>query len=203
VYVAEGVSATLQITGSGGSTATFQWYEKGPQDSSYKKVGTGIWQYVTSTSLTEGVYSYYCEVTGSTQIPQAPYKSDTVTVIVSKVYFSAPPKNFTDTAVDANGATYFTGTKTLVVTNAGSLGAVTAVGSGGGTVTYQWYSNTSLSNTGGVSLGTTNGGDTATLALPNTLLVGKYYYYCVATNTVSGNVVGTVTSDPVTVIVKN
>ncbi|MBL0358160.1 MAG: hypothetical protein IPP72_15395 [Chitinophagaceae bacterium] len=47
--------------------------------------------------------------------------------------------------------------------------------------TYQWYSNTSLSNTGGTSVGSGNGGSTDTYTPPS-VSAGTYYYYCVATN---------------------
>ena len=41
---------------------------------------------------------------------------------------------------------------------------------------YQWYSNTANSNTGGMAV---SGATSATFAIPATLAVGTYYYYCV------------------------
>jgi peptidoglycan hydrolase-like protein with peptidoglycan-binding domain len=65
-----------------------------------------------------------------------------------------------------------------------------------GTLTYQWYSNTTNSNTGGIAI------SWATNATydPNTSTLGTKYYYCVVTNTnegtlITGNQVVTTTSN--------
>ncbi|MEI6852807.1 MAG: hypothetical protein WCL06_08195, partial [Bacteroidota bacterium] len=55
---------------------------------------------------------------------------------------------------------------------------VTATGTD---ISYQWYSNTNNSNSGGNSLGTDNGANTDTYT-PQTSTAGTLYYYCVATN---------------------
>ena len=47
--------------------------------------------------------------------------------------------------------------------------------------TYQWYSNTSKTNTGGTVVSNGTGGATATFT-PASDVAGTYYYYCVATN---------------------
>jgi len=44
-----------------------------------------------------------------------------------------------------------------------------------GTPSYQWYSNTIASNTGGTSI---SGETTASFTIPTTLAVGTYYYFC-------------------------
>ncbi|MGL2966864.1 T9SS type A sorting domain-containing protein [Flavobacterium sp. XGLA_31] len=74
------------------------------------------------------------------------------------------------------------------------------VAAGGAGLTYQWYSNTLNGYTGGTSLGSANGAQTATLTPQNTT-PGILYYYCVVTDpcgsaysAVSGAV--TVTSPP-------
>ncbi|WP_188618677.1 beta strand repeat-containing protein, partial [Cloacibacterium rupense] len=56
--------------------------------------------------------------------------------------------------------------------------SVTASGSG---ISYQWYSNTTNSNTGGTNLGAANGAQTATFT-PPTSTVGTLYYYVVVSN---------------------
>lgn len=50
----------------------------------------------------------------------------------------------------------------------------------GTTPTYQWYSNTVNSNSGGTSVGAANGGQTNTYTPPTTV-AGTTYYYCVVT----------------------
>ena len=58
---------------------------------------------------------------------------------------------------------------------------LTVVAGGSATLTYQWYSNISNSTTGGTSLGSTNGAQTATYT-PITNATGTIYYYCTVTN---------------------
>ena len=47
--------------------------------------------------------------------------------------------------------------------------------------TYQWYSNTSKSNTGGTAVSTGTGGTSATFT-PASDVAGTFFYYCVATS---------------------
>jgi hypothetical protein len=80
--------------------------------------------------------------------------------------------------------------------------ALTVVGNvgDGGTLTYQWYSNTVNSNTGGTLIT----GATATSYAPPTTTIGTTYYYVIITNTnntVNGNTVATATSNPAGVII--
>ena len=46
----------------------------------------------------------------------------------------------------------------------------------GATLTYQWYSNTTTSNTDGTAI---SGATNANFVVPTTLTAGTYYYYCV------------------------
>jgi hypothetical protein len=61
--------------------------------------------------------------------------------------------------------------------------SVTASVPDSGTLSYQWYSNTDNSNTGGTSLGSDNNAQTATYTLPTNTVGGPIYYYVVVTNT--------------------
>jgi hypothetical protein len=56
----------------------------------------------------------------------------------------------------------------------GSL-SVTASVTENATLLYQWYTNTSASNTGGTAI---SGATSATYTLPTTLAAGTYYYFC-------------------------
>lgn len=78
--------------------------------------------------------------------------------------------------------TCLAGTVSLEVTAAGCT-----------TYAYQWYSNTSSSNTGGTKLDT----ETNSTFSPSTTIAGTFFYYCVVTADC-----GTATSDPATVIVE-
>jgi|GEM_PF-1642630 gliding motility-associated-like protein len=77
-------------------------------------------------------------------------------------------------------------TKNICI-NASTGNTINVVATGSG-LTYQWYSNTTNSTTGGTNLGATSGAQTATVTLA-TATAGTTYYYCV----VSGSC-GTVTS---------
>jgi len=55
-----------------------------------------------------------------------------------------------------------------------------SIAASGSSLTYQWYSNTSASTTGGTSLGSANGAQTATYT-PTSSSAGTTYYYCVVT----------------------
>jgi len=57
---------------------------------------------------------------------------------------------------------------------AGTL-TVAATATEGATLTYQWYTNTSASNSGGTKI---DGATSASYALPTTLAAGTHYYYC-------------------------
>jgi len=73
--------------------------------------------------------------------------------------------------------------------------ALEASATGDAQITYQWYSNTTASATGGTVV---DGATEAVFALPTTLTVGTYYYYC----ELSAEEAETVTSTVVTVTVQ-
>lgn len=83
-----------------------------------------------------------------------------------------------------------TSTQNICLNNAAT--ALTATASGGtGTLTYQWYSNTSASNVGGTLLsGATNSSYT-----PLTSSVGSLYYYCIASMGSGCNITSAVSGD--------
>ena len=65
----------------------------------------------------------------------------------------------------------------------------------GGTLTYQWYQNTSASNTGGTeATGATATASEYTVPSGTETNAGTYYYYCVVTNTNNGDTASTVSN---------
>ena len=60
--------------------------------------------------------------------------------------------------------------------------SVTASVGDGGTLSYQWYSNTTTTNSGGTLIS----GATSADYTPPTAVAGTLYYYCVVTNTLAG-----------------
>ena len=85
---------------------------------------------------------------------------------------------FSASAVDCT----ITGPAATTTICAGETVSLIVSASGGtGGYTYQWYSNTTNSNTGGTSLGSGDGAQTDTYS-PNTSAAGTFYYYCVITS---------------------
>jgi gliding motility-associated-like protein len=89
---------------------------------------------------------------------------------------------------DPTISTQPTATQTICVGGAPS-NLTLAYSNGTGTATYQWYSNTTNSTTGGTSIA---GATSATYAPPVINTAGNYYYYGIAT--LSGTGCGTATS---------
>jgi len=77
------------------------------------------------------------------------------------------------------GATYNVGALATALTVAASV-------SDGGTLSYEWYSNTSDSNKNGIKIS----GETEARYTPSTASEGVVYYYVVVTNTLNGKTAG-------------
>lgn len=128
------------------------------------------WTSVTSETATDpfdlaiGVQKVYVKVTaldGSTTITY------TITIVVTP---SAPTITSQPSAITEKVG----GTQSLSVSATGT-----------GTLSYQWYRNTSNTNTGGTAVTDGSGGTTNSYTPPSAS-EGAVYYYCVVTNTVSG-----------------
>ena len=82
---------------------------------------------------------------------------------------------------------------------------VTAPVTDGGSLSYQWFSRSSAGNTGGMSLGSANGAQTARYT-PPTSTVGTQHYYVQVTNTnrsVSGTQTAMMTSNSAAITVNH
>ena len=83
-------------------------------------------------------------------------------------------------ATTVNPATAITGQSTLTQTTClnSPFSPITVTATGTGTLTYQWYKNTTASTTGGTSLVSANGAQTNSYT-PQSNLAGTLYYYCI------------------------
>ena len=81
---------------------------------------------------------------------------------------------FDDTSLSINLAPVTTNVTFGSIT--GSLNAAATIIPNDRTIIYQWYRNTIDSNTGGIFI---SGNTTAAYAIPASLAVGTYYFYCV------------------------
>jgi len=179
---------------SDGGTLSYQWYSNTTNSTSGGTPISGATNatYAAPTS-TAGTMYYYVVVTntnsGVSGNPTAPVTSNVVGVTVNALVDAETPAIGTQ----PTGATV----------NQGATNPTLSVGasvSDGGTLSYQWYSNTTNSTSGGTPI---SGATNATYAAP-TSTVGTMYYYVVVTNTnsgVSGNQTAPVTSNVVGVTV--
>ena len=165
VNVTEGnITGSLSVNAnvSGGATLSYQWYSN--TTNSYTGgvsiSGAKYAYYAIPATLAAGTYYYFCELsaTGGAELK----RSDVARVNVA----NRPAINIhTQPAATTN---FIAGGIT------GSL-IVGASVSGGATLSYQWYCNTSYSNVGGSSI---SGATNASYTIPATLAAGTYYYFC-------------------------
>ncbi len=147
----------LTISVSGGiGTISYQWYSNTTNSTTGGVLITGATNntYVPTTTIV-GTQYYYCVVTQSGV-------GCNVTSAVSQVIIVAAPAITTQ---PASSSVCENGTPTLLTV---------AFTNGTGTPTYQWFSNTTNSTTGGTAIA----GATAASYNPPAIAVGTLYYYC-------------------------
>jgi uncharacterized protein YjdB len=174
---AEAVPLTVTASVNVGNLS-YQWYSNdAPVNSSGDSLGNvsgAQTKSYTPPTGTTGTVHYYCVVTNTDNnapgATTATTTSNTAAVTVAtEVNAAAPTIN-----TPPQPATY---AKNAVAT------ALTVGATGdGGILSYQWYSNSADSNTGGNLL---VGADTDSY-IPPTATFGTVYYYCVVTNTNNG-----------------
>ncbi|GHT73367.1 hypothetical protein FACS189456_3730 [Bacteroidia bacterium] len=157
-------AAYLRVTAnaSDGGTLSYQWYSNTTNSNSG---GTAI-SGTSVASNVSGVFYYYVVVTNNKNGTTATATSNVATVVVN-------PRT--------PDISYPQGGGTVLIGGSVSL-SVTAEVNDGGTLSYQWYSNTTYSNTGGTAVS----GATSTTYAPSTATAGMFYYYVVVTNTKNG-----------------
>ncbi len=150
-------AATLSVSASGGvGTFNYQWYEMTTTGSN-QITGATQADFVPSTDVV-GIRKYFCEISQTGLGCNATSNVSTVTVNKAPTFTIQPAS-----AVYCKDET--------------SVALRVAYKDGVGTAQYQWYSNTTNSNSGGTALtGENNESYTPPTNTPNTL-----YYYCVIT----------------------
>ncbi|MFB0904922.1 MAG: PKD domain-containing protein, partial [Nonlabens sp.] len=163
------IPTPLTISYSGGTgAASYQWYS----NTTNSTMGSTLIAGATSANYTPPVYNtlgnyYYYATVSLNGNGCLPATSNIAEVIV-----------FNDPIISNQPITSQTLCQNATPT------ALTIVGTGGnGAFSYQWYSNSSNTNTGGVSIA----GATSNSYTPPTNTVGTKYYYCVVSqNSTSG-----------------
>jgi hypothetical protein len=178
-----GTTNQMCVTYTNGSgTPTYQWYSNTANSTSGGTAISGATaSCYTPPSITAGTKYYYAIINlsggGCSSII-----SNTAAVIITP---------------DPVLATQPTATQTICV--GGSSAPLTVAlqsATGIGTFTYQWYANTTATNSGGTVI---SGATSPTYNTPVFNIAGTFYYYCVVSD--AGNGCGTVTSQVATVVV--
>jgi len=150
---------------------------------------TGSIQWQTNAS------GSFVDISGETSATYATPALTTTTkyrAVVTSGVCSSSTSSVATVTVNSNTAITTQSTSPAPVCAGSTIGDITVAASGTGTVTYQWYSNTSASNTGGTLLT----GETGTSYTPTNTTAGNYYYYAIATSSCS-----TASSSVATVVV--
>gem|GEM_PF-4456058 len=188
-----GDEATLSVVASvSKGTLSYQWYE----NSSKTNEGGSAIDGATSANYnaptgTVGTKYYYCIVTNTdntvTGSKTVTATSNAVSVVVNALTNAETPD--------------ITGHPTDQTVNTGDEVTLSVVaGVSKGTLSYQWYENSSKTNGGGSAI---DGAISANYNAP-TGTVGTKYYYCVVTNTdntVTGNKIAIAVSNAISVMV--
>lgn len=177
-----GPVSTLSVSVNGSGTATYQWYSNSTDNNT---TGTEITGETNSTytpgNTPIGVTHFYAIVSFTSGGGCSEITSETAKIeIVEGIQIDTQPAT------------------TETICNGGSISSALSVTHSGGTgaVSYQWYSNTSNSNTGGALIpGATNIDYTP----PVFNTSGSYYYY--VTLSPNGSGCGDITSETAEIIV--
>ena len=163
--------STLSITASGGlsSNYTYQWFVNNANNNSGGTAiaGANTPNYTPPVNTT-GTKYYYCLVTITPTSTGCSTASAVATIIVTP------------------GPSITTQPASQTRCIGGTFSALSFISAGGsGTPTYQWFSNTTNSNTGGIPI---SGAINATYTPPSSLsaTAGVTYYYCVISFSSSG-----------------
>ncbi|GBU28875.1 hypothetical protein R84B8_02437 [Treponema sp. R8-4-B8] len=189
--VSAGTQHSLSVTAVSidGGILSYQWYSNTTESNSEGTLIPGATSAIYNFTVDSEIWHYYVVITNTnnevTGIKFATVASDAITLTVN-----AQTPNIT---VQPNSKTIgFSLLHTL---------SVTANVTDGGTLSHQWYENTSNSNSGGTPIsGEVNSAYNLTIDI-----VGVYYYYVILTNTndrVNGTKTTSITSNVATLTVK-
>jgi len=165
----DGLTSDLLVTYSNGTgVATYQWYDdNGPI------AGANADSFSPATSVV-GINNYHCVITFTSG------GCNEITSTTAAIEVVQGP------LID----TQSTSSQALCIGGVAEALSITITG-GTGTIAYQWYTNTTASNTGGTPV---NGATDSSYIPPAFNTVGDYYYYVIAS--LSANGCGAISSNP-------
>ncbi|MEI2281801.1 S-layer homology domain-containing protein [Paenibacillus polysaccharolyticus] len=187
---------TVGASTSDSGTLSYQWYSNVANSNTGGTPVSGATGASYAAPTTSAGTTYYYAVVTNTNNGVSGNKTTTTASNTAQVTINAL----------VNAATPTINTQpTSDTANAGATSPTLSVGastSDGGTLSYQWYSNTTNSTTGGTPI---SGATSSTYAAPTTS-VGITYYYAVVTNTnnsVNGSKTMTTTTNAAEVVVSS
>ncbi|MBK8504510.1 MAG: HYR domain-containing protein [Saprospiraceae bacterium] len=168
-YCKDATATAMSVLATGTGTISYEWFSNTTNSTiGGTSVGTGS-SYTPSTAVVGTLYYY---VVASSDV------CDVATSAVAEVIVTP----LTEITVQPGGASYCKEATAI---------AMSVLATGTGTISYEWFSNTTNSTIGGTSVGT------GSSYIPSTTVVGTLYYYIVA----SSDVCDVATSDVAEVIV--
>ena len=169
--LADFINGSLNVSASvtQGATLSYQWYSNTMSSSTGGTLISGATSanFQIPTNLTLGMYYYFCEISAIGGATTRRTNAATVHVTNPIITINTHPTSFNATVGSITG-------------NLSVSASITS----GAAFNYQWYSNTTNSNSGGTII---SGATSANYAIPATLAEGTYYYFC-ELRTTSGSV---------------
>jgi|GEM_PF-6551794 len=187
---------TVRAVVTDGGTLTYQWFSNTENSNTGGTIIDGATEasFAPPTEAIGTVY-YYVVITNTNNVVNgeatASTTSDVAAITVEGEIINAQTPTIT---AQPQSADYIQNATAVALT-------VTANVTDGGTLTYQWFSNTENSNTGGTII---NGATEASFT-PSTERTGTVYYYVVITNTnteVNGETTASIASDVAAITVE-
>jgi phage gpG-like protein len=170
-YIQNGTAAPLTVAATANGTLSYQWYSNTTNSNSGSTLINGATAAnYTPPTATVGTKYYYAVITNTTDGGSKTAASNTAAIMV----------NTSVTIPETPSITTQPQSATCIQNSTAAALAVAATANG--TLSYQWYSNTTNSNSGGTLIN----GATAANYTPPTATVGTKYYYAVITNTTDG-----------------
>jgi formylglycine-generating enzyme required for sulfatase activity/fibronectin type 3 domain-containing protein len=161
--IAGNINGSLNVSASvtqGGGPLSYQWYTNTTASNSGGTVINGATSssYTIPTSLAGGTYYYFVEVRATGGALSVRSNVAMVNVVLPVITINTQPAATTNVNFGSVS---------------GSL-SVSASVTGGATLSYQWYSNTTANDSGGTVI---NGATGSSYTIPASLVRGSYYYF--------------------------
>ena len=159
-------SLTVEASVTEGAMLTYQWYNNTSNSNSggTEISGATSASFTIPTTLTANSYHYFCEVRASGGATSV--RSSVATVTVTTAAGETPVISITTQPAATTSTNFGSISESLTVAASVTESA---------TLSYQWYGNTSNSNTDGTEI---SGATSASFAIPTTLMINTYYYFC-------------------------